>query len=146
MTSTVATRLRGLFNRRRDDGDYLFLLNPSIPVGFCDGADSDDDDTSSISSHSTTSTVDDIPGTGRIIDKHLYQKLGRKLECFIFRMKLGSLPPAQIFRFIEETIVYHIFSKYTGYGDSDWHLKIAMLSWRGKSKLYGLKSLVQQTK
>ena len=37
-------------------------------------------------SYSTNWTCDDIPGTGRIIDKYVYQFLGRKLEMFMTKL------------------------------------------------------------
>lgn len=52
----------------------------------------------SISSCSTTSTVDDNPGTGRLIDKYFYQRGGRKVERLIFWMwiKLPHPHPALV--------------------------------------------------
>ena len=40
----------------------------------------DEDDTSSISSFSTNATMDNIPGTGRTLDMHFYQPVGRAIE------------------------------------------------------------------
>lgn len=36
---------------------------------------------------STTDTTDDIPGTGRIIDKYFYQPVGRRIERWIMNIK-----------------------------------------------------------
>lgn len=145
MASIVATRLRGLFNRRRDDDAYLFLLDTGLPVGFLDQSESDDDDTSSITSHSTFSTVDDNPGTGRVIDKHLYQKFGRTLERVIFRIKLPSLLPAQISRFFMGIHGEHNREIRAVLIDETWSMKCILYCNQGKSKLYGLKCLVKQT-
>lgn len=38
---------------------------------------------------STTDTTDDIPGTGRIIDKYFYQPVGRKIERLILTLKMN---------------------------------------------------------
>lgn len=37
---------------------------------------------------STTDTTDDIPGTGRIIDKYFYQPVGRKIEKWIMNQRM----------------------------------------------------------
>ena len=58
----------------------------------------------STSSFSTNATEDDIPGPGRTIDKYLYQRFGRKVENFAFRITFSSLSPGQILQyFIQKT-------------------------------------------
>ena len=63
-----------------------------------------DSDTESISSVSTNATMDDIPGTGRTIDKYFYQPVGRAIERFApkitMRFNFGHPSPAQILRFL----------------------------------------------
>ena len=63
----------------------------------------DEDDTSSISSFSTNATMDNIPGTGRTIDMHFYQPVGRAIEKFALkiaiRLNICHPSPAQILRF-----------------------------------------------
>lgn len=58
----------------------------------------DDGDTWSISTVSTNATMDNNPGTGRIIDVCIYQFLGRKIERFATRISISLLSPAEIFR------------------------------------------------
>ena len=50
------------------------------------------------SSNSTdsTCTVDDNPGTGRTVDKYVYQPLGRKLERMMFKILHVELKSADI--------------------------------------------------
>ena len=64
----------------------------------------DEDDTSSISSFSTNATMDNIPGTGRILDMCFYQPVGRAIEKFALkvaiRLNICHPSPAQIFRFL----------------------------------------------
>ena len=63
----------------------------------------DEDDTSSISSFSTNGTMDNIPGTGRTLDMHFYQPVGRAIEKFALkiaiRLNICHPSPAQILRF-----------------------------------------------
>lgn len=58
----------------------------------------DDGDTWSISTVSTNATMDNNPGTGRIIDICIYQFLGRKIERFANRISISLLSPAEIYR------------------------------------------------
>ena len=64
-----------------------------------------DSDTESISSVSTNATMDDIPGTGRTIDKYFYQPVGRAIERFApkitMRFNFGHPSPAQILRVLQ---------------------------------------------
>ena len=61
-----------------------------IPVALTEASDDGvytveiDSDT-----YSTNWTCDDIPGTGRIIDKYVYQLLGRKLEMLMTRLPVN---------------------------------------------------------
>ena len=63
----------------------------------------DEDDASSISSCSTNATMDNIPGTGRTLDTHFYQPVGRAIEKFALkiaiRLNICHPSPAQILRF-----------------------------------------------
>ena len=58
----------------------------------------------SIRSYSTTATMDDNPGTGRLIDKHFYQPVGRAIEKFALkiaiRLNICHPSPAQVLRFL----------------------------------------------
>ena len=57
-----------------------------------------DTDASSLASFSTNATMDNNPGPGRIIDTYIYQRLGRKVERLALRIRISTLPPAQILR------------------------------------------------
>lgn len=108
----MTRRLSKVFKKKRqqetDDHKFLFTdcvpkTVSSLPWSLPKGAEQiDDDDSSSMSSFSTTATVDNNPGPGRLIDNFLYQRLGRKLERGIlkFRIYTGGLSPFQICQFI----------------------------------------------
>ena len=57
-----------------------------------DHASDNNDDTYSLVRTETNDTIDDNPGPGRIIDKYIYQRYGRKIERCIWRMSLSFLP------------------------------------------------------
>lgn len=108
--------------------------------------DLDEGDTCSVSSHSSTSTIDDIPGTGRVIDKYLYQKGGRKFERMIFwaRIRFPYLHPFQISHYIDAC------GWYSPEGGQMVSLHQATSSLvrmytGGSTLVYGLKSIVRQT-
>ena len=65
----------------------------------------DMDDNSSINSFSTNATMDNIPGTGRTLDIHFYQPVGRAIEKFALkiaiRLNICHPSPAQILRFFQ---------------------------------------------
>lgn len=54
------------------------------------------DDAASVSIISTTATMDNIPGPGRLIDMYIYQLFGRKIERLANHICLSNLPPAKI--------------------------------------------------
>lgn len=61
-------------------------------------------------SSSTLATIDDNPGTGRIIDKHVYQPIGRCIERFLLDVDLRYFHPPeksahQIKQFLEGSTV-----------------------------------------
>ena len=62
----------------------------------------DDDDAKSIESFSTTATVDNNPGTGRVLDTYFFQPVGRRIERFALRITIGHLHPWRIEAFISE--------------------------------------------
>lgn len=64
--------------------------------------DETEDDTNSMSSFSTTATMDDNPGAGMTVDKYFYQPAGRRIEKLAFRIAMPLLSPGRIFRLIEE--------------------------------------------
>lgn len=76
---------------------------------FYDNSENDDDVTSVISSISSLSmaTIDDNPGTGRLIDKYIYQVVGRMIERCAGRIVFRSLPPNAIGQRIVDHWAYH---------------------------------------
>lgn len=57
-------------------------------------------------SMSTLATIDDIPGTGRSIDKYVYQPIGRSIERLLLALELRYFRPPeksarQIIKFLE---------------------------------------------
>lgn len=99
----MLNRIRANFEKRPEDSETMnlqstwFYYNRNI-IEENDGDGRDD--TSSIYSVSTNATMDNIPGTGRVIDTHFYQFFGRKLERFIFRMSMASLHPYRILEYL----------------------------------------------
>ena len=60
-------------------------------------------DNASLLTGSSTSTMNDNPGTGRVIDKYIYQVLGRMLERCAGRIAMATyLSASKIFFKIEE--------------------------------------------
>lgn len=146
--SIIVKGLRRLFNGR-GEGDNEFLLdNPWQHVDFTQAYHAaTDDDASSMSSFSTNATIDDNPGTGRLIDKYLYQRGGKKVERLIFRMWIKTSPPnpAQISRYFE------VLNEISTHGGQIIPLKLAITNLESSygevsAIISGLKCLVQQTK
>lgn len=103
-----------------------------------DAADEYENDCSSVSSYSTTATMDDNPGAGLSIDKYFYQPVGRKIEKIAFRIAMPLLPPGSIFRYMEKSFC----SAYLDFSSHDTDVHDA----RMKSVfLTGLNSLLHQT-
>lgn len=46
--------------------------------------------------------MDDNPGPGRVIDKHLYQTVGRKIELLAGRIAINYVPPGAILNYIDQ--------------------------------------------
>lgn len=105
-------------------------------------------DKSSIESFSTMATMDNNPGTGRIMDIYIYQYFGKRVEKWINRMKLPYLPP--------ETILQHIIEMFSSNGidmledlrqyptDSSVEL-ISDLPF-GSDIVYGLNTIIRRAK
>ena len=77
------------WTQRLRAGHDLSIMDVLQPVLY-------EDEDSSIITFSTNSTVDDNPGTGRIIDKFIYQIPGRALERLALRLTISSLSPERI--------------------------------------------------
>ena len=106
----------------------------------------DQDDTGTISSFSTTATMDDNPGAGLTVDKYFYQPVGRAIEKFALKiaMRLNICPPspAQIIRVLGMISRNNIF-----YGDARKKPGdvIARISAVRPSAVPGILTLVQQS-
>ena len=88
-----------------DDMFGLSRYNPGRGVNYGSAYVEEVDDTSSISSFSTNATMDNIPGTGRTLDMHFYQPVGRAIEKFalkiVGRLNIYHPSTAQILRFLK---------------------------------------------
>lgn len=96
---------------RKEDEDYCYLNDDSDDfTRFLDyilglltnSRSSDDGSAKSIISFSTTSTADNLPGTGRLIDMYIYQRFGKKIERLALRHNVSSLPAFTIANFLDE--------------------------------------------
>lgn len=66
---------------------------PTSPRLDTSEIDSNENDSSSISS---LETIDNNPGTGRTLDTHVFQPLGKRLEYMLGRIRLHYLGPENI--------------------------------------------------
>ena len=73
---------------------------------FITELDDNDDDARSIESFSTMATIDDNPGTGRVLDTYFFQPAGRRIERLAMRFTIRHLHPSRIEAFISGDIVY----------------------------------------
>lgn len=147
----MLSRIRAAFKKRTEHSDIIYLQSIWLYYNGNNLQENDGDnqnDTSSISSVSTNATMDNIPGTGRIIDTYLYQFFGRKLERFIFRISMANLPPDRILEFLrvdEEIIIPTMYgSLYETIHYLGDDASVADHVKEGE-RIAGLKSLVKQT-
>ena len=121
-------------------------MYPGIPwaqAHITEMEDDDDGDAKSIDSFSTTATVDDNPGTGRVLDTYFFQPAGRRIERFAMRFTIRHLHPSRIEAYIAGGII--LYSMF----DIKFTLSIAL---RNIDRVHlslptvisGLKSLVRQ--
>ena len=68
----------------------------------------DSDSASDAVSNTSTATATDIPGTGRIIDKCIYQVLGRMLEQCAGRIAMSTYLSADTIRQTIEDVWYNV--------------------------------------
>ena len=121
-------------------------MYPGIPwaqAHISEMKDDNDGDTRSIQSFSTTATVDDNPGTGRVLDTYFFQPAGRRIERLAMRFTIRHLHPSRIEAFIAGGIVYFSWL------DFKLTLSIALRNidrghFSGPTVISGLKSLVRQ--
>ena len=78
----------------------MHLGIPRAQAHITEMEDDDDGDTRSIDSFSTTATVDDNPGTGRVLDTYFFQPAGRRIERLAMRFTIRYLHPSRIEAFI----------------------------------------------
>ena len=146
--------LMRIFKRKStDEASRFYAMFPGIlgAQAYITGMDNDnDDDASSIESFSTMATVDDNPGTGRVLDTYFFQPAGRRIERLAMRFTIRHLHPSRIEAYIAGggIILYSMF-------DIKFTLSIALreidrvhLLWPtvvfGPTVISGLKSLVRQ--
>ena len=79
---------------------------PWIQTYIAELDDDNDNDARSIESFSTTATVDDNPGTGRVLDTYFFQPAGRRIERLAMRFTIRHLHPSRIEAFIAGGIGY----------------------------------------
>lgn len=146
--------LPSLIRRQNNEEDrfhsmYAGIPRPGLPA-YITGVDDDNEsgdvsDARSIESYSTTATVDDNPGTGRVLDTYFFQPAGRKIERLAMRFIISRLHPWRISAFINRN-----------FGDSSWITPKRTLeevlqkingiaNGSGPAIIAGLKSLVRQT-
>ena len=120
---------------------------PGIPwaqAHITEMEDDDDGDAKSIDSFSTTATVDDNPGTGRVLDTYFFQPVGRQIERLAMRFTIRHLHPSRIEAFITPK-----GRRYLSMLGIKLTLSFALRKidhWRfsGPTVISGLKSLVRQ--
>ena len=121
-------------------------MYPGIPwaqAHITEMEDDDDGDAKSIDSFSTTATVDDNPGTGRVLDTYFFQPAGRRIERLAMRITIRHLHPSRIEAFIDSDL------RPLPYLDIKRTLSIALqdidrVHFSGPTVISGLKSLVRQ--
>ena len=116
---------------------------PCAQAHITEMEDDDDGDAKSIDSFSTTATVGDNPGTGRVLDTYFFQPAGRRIERLAMRFTIRHLHPSRIEAFIAGGI------GYLPWLDLKLTLSIALRNidlrhFSGPTAISGLKSLVRQ--
>ena len=116
---------------------------PCAQAHITEMEDDGDGDAKSIDSFSTTATVDDNPGTGRVLDTYFFQPVGRRIERLAMRFTIRHLHPSRIEAFIAGGIGY--FSWF----DIKLTLGIVLrdidtMHFSGPTFISGLKSLIRQ--
>lgn len=104
-----------------------------------------DDDAISFLSDSTNATMDDNPGPGRVLDKFIYQAIGRKIERFAGRVSIPFLPPGAIVFRIMELQGNTPLPPFKRHPLSEVMDDISILP-NGNSIMKGLRALLKQTR
>ena len=116
---------------------------PCAQAHITEMEDDDDGDAKSIDSFSTTATVDDNPGTGRVLDTYFFQPAGRRIERLAMRFTIRHLHPSRIEAFIAGVTEYFPFLGL----ELTLHIalrEIDRFDSPGPTVISGLKSLVRQ--
>lgn len=137
----LLSRIKAPFKKRRERSDikYLQFTDPRYfnnKRRYGENGD-DDSDTCSTLTVSTNATMDNIPGTGRIIDTYLYQFFGRKLERFIFRVSMATLSPDRILQYLWVGVGWMFSTEFKPLSD--------VIMDFSKDELSGFEGLVKQT-
>lgn len=108
----------------------------------------DDSDKTSIESFSTMATMDNNPGTGRIMDMYIYQYFGKKVEKWINRMKLPYLPPETVLQHINEMFSSNGFDMLDDLQQYPINSSVESISGLqfGSDVIYGLKTMIRRAK
>ena len=136
-----------LFKRKSiDEANIFYAVSPGIPwaqARITEMEDDNDGDTRSIESFSTTATVDDNPGTGRVLDTYFFQPAGRRIERLAMRFTIRHLHPWRIEAFITENskVSQYFIPKVTLNGALQ---EIGAGGYSAPIVISGLKSLVRQ--
>ena len=140
-----------LFKRKStDEANLFYTMHSDIPwtqAYITEMEDDDDGDTRSIDSFSTTATVDDNPGTGRVLDTYFFQPAGWRIERLAMRFTIRHLHPSRIEAFVAGVIAGGI--GYFPRLDLELTLSIALRDidrrdFSVPTVISGLKSLVRQ--
>ena len=131
-------------NKEKERFYAMYLRMPQTPAYMIKSieAEDDNDDIRSIETSSTTATVDDNPGTGRVLDTYFYQPAGRRIERLALRFTIAYLHPWRISEFLSTLDIY-------GWLERKVTLSRALRIFdrersRGPTAVAGLKSLVRQ--
>lgn len=123
-------------------------FSPAFDVSGSVPDTTDYTDNMSISTVSTMATFDDLPGTGRIIDKHFYQPTGRRIERLAVRITFPFLTPGDITHRISGLITQSYFLPridVRSQGAILYDISKATF-WDGRTVVVGLESLIRQTR
>lgn len=124
--------------------NYPILFSENL---YLSGYEEDYDDGASFCSLSTNATMDDNPGPGRIIDKCIYQFLGKKIEQFANRISISCLPPHTIAQCLWVNMIHLPNDEFYPLGPIIGLIQAdPNLPCEGSARIAGLKSLVKQAK
>ena len=139
------TKRPGFKNKDLKWLEELYLV-PGLGHHYGSAYTEDVDDTSSTNSFSTMATLDNIPGTGRTLDMHFYQPVGRAIEKFALkiaiRLNICHPSPALIIRVLGLVPQSTVHYSAAGKKPSD---VIDVISAERPTAAPGILSLVEQS-